>query len=81
MMILGIIIGTVTIGFVILMFLLFLIGGLIKHKKTRKPFTCCLGYHRPIGRIDFDGCSLICSCKKCGSKLLQDSQGNWFDVD
>ncbi len=81
MVILGIIIGSVTIGFVVLMFLLFLIGGLIQHKKTKKPLTCCLGYHRPVGKIDFDGCSLICCCKKCGSKLLQDSQGNWFDVD
>ena len=81
MIIFGIIIGAVTISFVILMFLLFLISGLIKHKKTKKPFACCLGYHRPIGKPDFDGCSLICHCEKCGNKLLQDSQGNWFDVD
>ena len=81
MKILGIIICSATTGFIALIFLLFLVNGLIKHKKTKKPLACCLGYHRPIGKIDFDGCSLICHCKKCDSKLLQDSQGNWFDID
>ena len=55
MIIFGIILVAVAVGFVILMFLLFLIGGLIEHKKTKKPFTCCLGYHKPIDKVGFDG--------------------------
>ena len=28
--------------------------------------------------VGFDGCSLTATCSKCGKKVLQDSQGNWF---
>ena len=35
------------------------------------------GWHRcdPTG---FDGASMTGTCKYCGKKCLQDSQGNWF---
>ena len=26
----------------------------------------------------FDGCSFTSTCRLCGGRLLQDSQGNWF---
>ncbi len=57
-----------------------LITAFVEHKKTKKPFSCCIGYHRPAGKVSFDGCSLGCVCGKCGDELLQDSQGNWFSI-
>ena len=26
----------------------------------------------------FDGCSVHSTCSKCGTEVMQDSQGNWF---
>jgi len=37
-----------------------------------------LGWHSPDLKIGFDGCSFTSTCKHCGKKILQDSQGNWF---
>ena len=33
------------------------------------------------GKIGFDGCSFTSTCSKCGKKVLQDSQGNWFSIE
>lgn len=44
-----------------------------------RRFLCnILGWHRPIEKIGFDGCSMISICKHCGKRILRDSQGNWF---
>ena len=56
-----------------------LVMGIVEHKKTKKPYRCCLGYHKPSDEVGFDGCSSTATCKRCGCKLLQDSQGNWFE--
>ena len=77
----AIIITAITCSFLLFMFLTWLIGGVIESRKTHRPTSCCLGYHKPIGKIGFDGCSATCTCKKCGDKLLQDSQGNWFSAE
>jgi hypothetical protein len=42
-----------------------------------------LGWHngkgeREEGGTTFDGASLHGICSKCGAKVMQDSQGNWF---
>ncbi len=38
-----------------------------------------LGWHDGKGdSVSFDGCSLHATCSKCGKKVMQDSQGNWF---
>ena len=46
------------------------------------PYTwvCDLaGTHFPsVGVNSFDGCSNHSKCKKCGEKIMQDSQGGWF---
>jgi hypothetical protein len=50
-----------------------------------------LGWHHPginpigfdgasLTRIGFDGASLTGNCGRCGRRILQDSQGNWFSV-
>lgn len=31
--------------------------------------------------VGFDGASMGGRCPKCGRRVLQDSQGNWFDAD
>jgi len=33
--------------------------------------------HKPSG-MSFDGVGLASRCIKCGSKIQQDSQGNWY---
>ena len=44
------------------------------------PIFFCdrLGWHIAPDRQFFDGCSLVGICPRCGKKVLQDSQGNWF---
>lgn len=37
-----------------------------------------LGWGYPDASIGFDGCSATSTCVRCGKRLLQDSQGNWF---
>jgi hypothetical protein len=46
-----------------------------------KHFKCdTLGWHKPVTLIGFDGCSYVAVCTVCHKKLLQDSQGNWFEA-
>jgi len=37
-----------------------------------------MGWHLPPEWRGFDGCSFTGVCPRCGEKVLQDSQGNWF---
>ena len=37
-----------------------------------------MGWHVPSDNQNFDGCSFTSTCKYCGEKIMQDSQGNWF---
>lgn len=43
-----------------------------------------LGWHRVregdwgSGAVMFDGCNTHAVCWQCGSKVMRDSQGNWF---
>lgn len=38
-----------------------------------------LGWHKPNKKQSFDGCSFHATCKHCGKRIMQDSQGNWFE--
>lgn len=42
---------------------------------------CKIGWHSPTGFRTTDGCSLISRCKRCGAKIMLDSQGNWFRTE
>lgn len=52
------------------------------------PFRPCkwwchdiLGWHEPDPKEkehEFDGCNTHATCRFCGKKIMQDSQGNWF---
>lgn len=42
-----------------------------------------LGVHRPIedaSRWSYNGESFVANCRDCGRRILQDSQGNWFEA-
>ena len=46
-----------------------------------KTWVSCdtFGWHNGSGGTQsFDGCSVHAICGKCGKKVMQDSQGNWF---
>ena len=45
-----------------------------------KPFRCyVLGFHTPKrGTLSFDGASFCYICKRCGQRIMLDSQGNGF---
>lgn len=44
-------------------------------------FLCnVMGWHKRPQLIGFDGCSLGGACPRCGRRVLQDSQGNWFGI-
>lgn len=47
--------------------------------KKIRYFLCKIGWHR-CNKESFDGVSYIGHCKYCGTRCLQDSQGNWFEV-
>ncbi len=44
------------------------------------PVWACriMFWHRPPREQGFDGCSFTGVCPRCGDKVLQDGQGNWF---
>ena len=54
--------------------LLICVLGLIFRKKIGHDL---LGWH-DCDATGFDGVSFTGTCKYCGKKCLQDSQGNWF---
>ena len=39
-----------------------------------------MGWHLAPKQQSFDGCSFEGQCPRCGKKVRQDSQGNWFEV-
>jgi hypothetical protein len=44
-----------------------------------KKVKCVIGWHKAKNITGFDGCSFSSLCRDCGKRLMQDSQGNWFD--
>jgi len=62
---------------------------LCAYDKVRGTHYSCtvFGWHNGLGEMEryfderyFDGCSNHSVCSKCGSKVMQDGQGNWFTV-
>ncbi len=62
------------IGFLSLMFLLMLINRF----SYNTWFCRKMGWHKAPKEQGFDGMSKNGVCPRCGDKVLQDSQGNWF---
>ena len=66
------------IGYVLLVpaigaFSLFLLGFIFRKRIGHD----LLGWH-DCNADGFDGASVTGTCKYCGQKCMQDSQGNWF---
>jgi hypothetical protein len=45
-----------------------------------KWFCEKMGWHIAPTIQGFDGCSFNGNCPRCGKRVLQDSQGNWFNA-
>lgn len=59
----------------VLPFALCVVDGLFKTQLSCDTFAWHNGNGAPQS---FDGCSMHAVCGKCGKKVMQDSQGNWF---
>ena len=40
-----------------------------------------LGWHLAPREVGFDGANVKGICPRCGKRVMQDSQGNWFEVE
>jgi len=67
-------IGIVILIIGITMFIL----SFVSYFSDNKWFCTFFGWHKAPDAIGFDGCSLNGMCPRCGTHVLQDSQGNWF---
>ena len=43
-------------------------------------FHDILHWHEPIDILFQDGCNYTSRCKYCMKRIMQDSQGNWFEM-
>ena len=69
------------IGLIILLFLIYVPALLyLKFGWFKNFYHNILKWHRPSEKMDFDGCSLHTVCKHCSKEIMQDSQGNWFEI-
>lgn len=70
LVILGVLVG------ILLLSLLWYVTG---HPKVMKYIAHDMfGWHKPTEFIYKEGINTISTCKYCGKKIIQDSQGNWF---
>ena len=71
---LDILLFAIPAAFVSVMFIMMFID-----KFSKSTWFCIkMGWHKRPIRIGFDGASHNGKCPRCGKRVLQDSQGNWF---
>lgn len=46
----------------------------------KKIFCDWMGWHKPPNDLWFDGASHRGKCSRCQKYVMQDSQGNWFEM-
>ena len=46
-----------------------------------RKFCCWMDWHTPSNWLTWDGASFGSWCHRCGLRILQDSQGNWFSIE
>lgn len=51
------------------------------NKHLPKWFCRGLGWHLEPTDKESDGCTAIGQCPRCGKRVGQDSQGNWFAME
>lgn len=69
-----------TIAALIIFILTATIYSLTNGKVFKFFYHNILEWHIPNEDKSFDGCSYMSTCRICGKPILQDSQGNWFEV-
>lgn len=69
-----IILKGILLGIVVLASIFSIIGCF----SSSEWFCTVMSWHRAPAKVGFDGISLNGVCPRCGKKVLQDSQGNWF---
>ena len=58
-----------------------IIAGMTKAQRKFALWRCrVLDWHKAPRAQTFDGASFGGRCPRCDSRVLQDSQGNWFSV-
>lgn len=63
----------------VIVFLLVMIGiDKLDYKNKLKFFCKFPGWHKAPLKQGFDGASFHGKCPRCGKKVLQDSNGDWF---
>lgn len=67
----------IVIGIILFFFLLLLIDKL-DFKYKLKFFCAGPGWHKAPEHYSFDGASNVGKCPRCGKKVLQDGNGDWF---
>ena len=74
------ILGLIILGLIFL----FIIGAFCFDKFGWFKFIYhdIFAWHKPEKHTEvwFDGLSLHSTCKYCGKEIMEDSQGNWFEV-
>lgn len=48
--------------------------------RLRRALCDFPSWHAPMATCYFDGCSYVSLCRFCERRILQDSNGDWFDV-
>jgi hypothetical protein len=65
-----------TFLFLFMGFMFIVLGLLHRYGGVRMCRT--MGWHLAPKEQGFDGCSATGVCPRCGERVMQDSQGNWF---
>lgn len=68
------------VGLVVAFITPFVLLGWDAHHGTHLSCTYFGWHNGDGGHITFDGASNQSHCSKCGAKVLQDGQGNWFEI-
>lgn len=72
-----IIIIVVSVIFIII-FIIFATLSIVDKFSNSTFFCNKIGWHKAPLKQGFDGCSSNGTCPRCGKKVLQDSNGDWF---
>lgn len=68
----------VIFAYILLCFLVAMLVMMALNPVLPEVFCRVMGWHLAPKEQGFDGCSYNGTCPRCGKKVLQDSQGNWF---
>jgi hypothetical protein len=59
-------------------FIIFMVGCAVFNEYLPVWFCHYMQWHVKPKQTTFNGCNEIGMCSRCGQRVMQDSQGNWF---